>query len=305
MSPPKSGAIFTALAVTALTAGIAPAALVLSTDTVSRPGYTVVMFTAGSGEWTVPIGVTTIEVLVVGGGGGGGNTAGNGGGGGAGGLIYYGANTINLGSGYSVTPGANISIEVGAGGTANFNGSDSLFDTLTAIGGGRGGGGAQEYGFDGGSGGGAATQNPAGAALQPGSASGGFGNAGGGASFAGGGGAGGAGLPYPGNSGTVTGGIGLAYDITGSLLFYAAGGGGPASYGGSGIGGSSLENGVAGTDGAANTGSGGGGGWTSIGGNGGSGVVIVAYQTIPEPGTWALAGLALVPLVFRRSRTHR
>jgi hypothetical protein len=81
--------------------------------------------------WTVPAGVTQVEVLVVGGGGGaGGGEAytGAGGGGGAGGVVYS--------SMYSVTPNGNCSIVVGAGGTGGTanngvgdgtNGSNSVF----------------------------------------------------------------------------------------------------------------------------------------------------------------------------------
>jgi hypothetical protein len=81
--------------------------------------------------WTVPTGVTQVEVLVVGGGGGaGGGEAftGAGGGGGAGGVVYS--------SMYSVTPNGNCSIVVGNGGTGGTassgagdgtNGSNSVF----------------------------------------------------------------------------------------------------------------------------------------------------------------------------------
>jgi hypothetical protein len=86
--------------------------------------------------WTVPTGVTQVEVLVVAGGGGaGGGEAftGAGGGGGAGGVVYS--------SMYSVIPNGNCSIVVGnggTGGTANSgsgdgsNGSNSLFATSAA-----------------------------------------------------------------------------------------------------------------------------------------------------------------------------
>ena len=49
----------------------------------TAPAWTVVSLTAtGSGNWTVPAGVTQVDVLVVGGGGGGGAGVGGGGGGG-------------------------------------------------------------------------------------------------------------------------------------------------------------------------------------------------------------------------------
>jgi len=98
--------------------------------------------TVGSHSWTVPAGVTSVDLLIVAGGGGGGRY----GGGGAGGLIYQ--------TSYSVTPGASIPVTVGAGGIGSntgqqqpsSKGGNSSFGTLTAIGGGGGGGYAQESG---------------------------------------------------------------------------------------------------------------------------------------------------------------
>ena len=111
-----------------------------------------IAFTAvGTTTWTVPAGVTSVDVLVVAGGGGGGGTSDRtAGGGGAGGLICQ--------SGFSVTSGAAIPVTVGAGGAGGFqsptsaqtstsaltlvgsNGGDSVFGSLRAIGGGGGGG---------------------------------------------------------------------------------------------------------------------------------------------------------------------
>ena len=102
-----------------------------------------VSFTAvGTSSWTVPAGVTSINVLVVGGGGGSGaaGAAASGGGGGGGGLIC---------TSISVTPGQVIPISVGAGGAAGPKtagasagslGGNSTFGALTALGGGGGGG---------------------------------------------------------------------------------------------------------------------------------------------------------------------
>jgi hypothetical protein len=93
-----------------------------------------------SQSWTVPAGVTSVEVLTVGGGGSGGSigTLEGGGGGGAGGYVHT---TL------SVTPGAVIPIVVGAGGAAsglNVQGADgvssSFNSTAIAYGGGGGGG---------------------------------------------------------------------------------------------------------------------------------------------------------------------
>jgi hypothetical protein len=142
------------------------------------------------GTFSVPTGITSVDVLVVGGGGGGGSTSG--GGGGAGGLIFM--------PGYPVTPGGTVSVTVGCGGqgagsnpsptTSGYptrpasnhipggNGSDSVFGALTAKGGGGGGGrypGPQSgpgEGDGGGSGGGGGSNVPSpaggpGPAIQP------------------------------------------------------------------------------------------------------------------------------------------
>ena len=97
-----------------------------------------------SGTFSVPTGITAVDVLVVGGGGGSGR---RGGGGGAGGLIFR--------PGFPVTPGGTVTVTVGCGGSPastqtgpgmrGGNGQDSAFGTLTAKGGG-GSGGAQTGG---------------------------------------------------------------------------------------------------------------------------------------------------------------
>jgi hypothetical protein len=204
----------------------------------------------GSGTFTVPTGLTTLDVLVVAGGGGAGNN--NSGGGGAGGLIFRPA--------FPVTPGGSISYAVGAGGAGSPNGGpaaqtgqDSSFGTLLSKGGGRSGEWTPGAGYPGGSGGGA-PGNPvgepapvAGQGIQ-GQQSGdsgtyGFGNPGGlgvhtqaDGGGGGGGGAGAAGQGIAGHSyplvssaaGTPggVGGIGKQYGISGSQVYYAGGGGG-------------------------------------------------------------------------------
>jgi hypothetical protein len=257
-------------------------------------------------SWTCPAGVTSIEVLVVAGGGGGGNGLGSGAG--AGGLIYN--------STYSVTPTTTYSVTVGAGGlgatTANAGGaqgSNSVFDKLTAIGGGGGAGEGSTNGTTGGSGGGVSS----GSGLAPlisttlaGTA--GQGHRGGAGFYDGtrfgypqgsGGGAGG-----PGEL-SITGGYskagpGVLYNITGTPTYYAGGGGGsgytnfgttpagpaPGGIGGGGAGGAAVSSGtgVAGTAGTNGTGGGGGGGGegangNQAGGNGGSGTVVIRYVT--------------------------
>ena len=208
----------------------------------------------GSATFSVPSGVTTVDVLVVGGGGAGGGANGQtgsdgGGGGGAGGLVYA--------PSYPVTPGGTVSVTVGAGGAApngygNTNGQsggNSVFGSLTANGGGvgvrngqtagnGGSGGAGGYGSNGGE-----TNQPSNGGHPTGQ---GYGNNGGnpnGApnaspySGAGGGGAGAAGGDRNGG-GAGTGGTGRSYTIgDGSTpVAYAGGGGGggggPGSYSG-------------------------------------------------------------------------
>ena len=239
--------------------------------------------------------LSTVEVLVVAGGGAGGGYGGNdgSGGGGAGGLIYS--------SAVSITPGTPISVTVGDGGsgvggaTRGNNGGNSIFGSLTAIGGGGGGTeGAERVGKDGGSGGGAGGYG----VKSGGAATVGQGNRGGDCTGPGDGGGGGAGLA--GESGlTGKGGDGLGFGISGTFAYYAGGGGAGgdkrntrgASGGLSGIGGGGkgqdANNSTPPQNGTTNTGGGGGGaagsnptygaGTTLTSGSGGSGIVIVRY----------------------------
>ena len=239
-----------------------------------------------------------VEVLVVAGGGGGGVGSNAGGGGGAGGLIYN--------SAYQLTSAASLTVTIGAGGAgaptrgSGVNGSNSVFGSLTAIGGGRGGGHPNSGGStspnSGGSGGGGA-YNAGGASATSGQG------------FAGGYGAANLGLPNPSDSGGGGGGAsrngtngqgssggggaggdGMTLTISGISTTYAGGGAGATNdmnvraIGGSGGGGDggtpASKNGDNGT---ANTGGGGGGG-NGGGGNsgaGGSGITIVRYPGLP------------------------
>jgi hypothetical protein len=245
------------------------------------PSYQYTTYTSGSGTYTVPSNVTSIQYLVVAGGGGGGNRAG--GGGGAGGLIQ---GTM------AVTPGQTFAYSVGAGGAGGAassgtnnngtNGSNSTFGSLTAVGGGAGA--TPGDGIAGGSGGGAGHGGGPGGAgtLGQGSTGGTGASAFNGAG--GGGGAGAVGGDRSGNSGGA-GGAGLTW-INGTTYAGGGGGGARSDIGGSGGSGGSGGGGSAGSPGAngtANTGGGGGGGnYTGTGqagGTGGSGVVIVAYAT--------------------------
>ena len=212
---------------------------------------TVSFTTVGATTFTVPTGVTSLSALVIAGGGGGGT---DGGGGGAGGLIFQ---TL------SVTPNTVIDVFVGDGGTIDNNGQNTIFGSLTAIGGGAGG--ARGYsGYNGGSGGGGASIDQAvtgGTNFPNQGHNGGTASADG--SQGGGGGSHGAGVPGTSSSHTGSGGIGTLINITGTPTRYAGGGG---RIGGLGGGGSD------GQDGTPNTGGGGG-----FGANGGSGIVIIKY----------------------------
>ncbi len=255
---------------------IASAGLISSTTTVGDK--TVVSFTDGDGTWTAPTGVTSIEVLVVGGGGG----AGQGGGGGAGGFYY---------SSLYALSGSTVNVTVGAGGgggayqSDGTSGSTSIFDLLQAY---SGQGGFRTVNGDiCGMGGASGGNNQGGVGLT--AANPGYGEygSGSGAGFAG----------ITGNS--SAGGNGLTCSITGTLTYYAGGGGalvrGVGGLGGGGNGTSSS--GTAASAGTANLGGGGGAGWNAAGGAGGSGVVVIAYTTVPEPSTIALLACSLVGLL--------
>jgi hypothetical protein len=247
--------------------------------------------------------LSTVEVLVVAGGGAGGGY--HGGGGGGGGVIYS--------SAVSVTPGSAVTVTVGDGGTAATSGSNtgnpgsnSVFGSLTAIGGGAGISQSNEAVSrnNGGSGGGgcdgsASVNHPGGSGTSGQGFKGGdvFGSGPQLAVYygtAGGGGAGGVG----GDGGVINGGFGgpgLPFVISGNLAYYGGGGGGThlgsadiTNYGIGGIGGggtggissnpynSAIRNSSSGVNG---TGGGGGGHlYNNLGGGaGGSGIVIVRY----------------------------
>jgi hypothetical protein len=224
---------------------------------------------------------TTVNYLIVAGGGGGGELYG--GGGGAGGVLT-GSTSVSAGT-YSIT--------VGAGGTGALNGQgngdnggNSVFNSLTAIGGG-GGAAPDGSGVTGGSGGG---QGYVGGSDGSGTTGEGYN---GGTSYDGiyGSSGGGGGAGAVGGDGTATGagngGIGISSSISGSPVYYAGGGGGAtdpggtAGLGGNGGGGAgSVRSTSAPTSGVANTGGGGGGAVSSQNaGNGGSGIVIISFAS--------------------------
>ena len=265
----------------------------------------------------------TVEVLVVAGGGGGGMDMGGGGGGGG----------VLSSTTYSVTAGSPITVTVGAGGAgapaggpplnprfhaftvSATNGGNSVFGSLTAVGGGYGGSSYfgytpnNGYGNSGGSGGGASGYSD-GNTGRNGAGTAGQGFAGGtsiGQYYSGGGG----GAANNGsNGGTPNGGPGVLNNILGRNYYWGGGGGG-ASYssgvggnGGTGGGGGGSSGGLGDTTGyfpAKNAGTGGGGDWVNTpggdggkhtggggggsmhynsgnaGGSGGSGIVIIRH----------------------------
>lgn len=240
----------------------------------------------------------TVEYLVVAGGGAGGYAGNGGGGGGAGGLLTA--------TGYAVTAGNTITVTVGGGGasyTSRYSGggnsgSNSVFGSITATGGGFGSSAnsAQSYGSVGGSGGsgggGAQRNNPSGGNGVAGQGyAGGRGSPNAGADAGGGGGgAGGAGQDAIGSSQGGAGGVAYVSDITGSTTYYAGGGGGAgngnSSYGLGGNTSVTAQKGGAGdgegantpmTNATANTGGGAGGKNNSADGQGGSGIVVIRY----------------------------
>jgi hypothetical protein len=261
-------------------------------------GYWVHTFT-GSGTFSPITNLSNVEYLVVAGGGGGGS---DGGGGGAGGYLTGSLSSVS----------SACTVIVGAGGLGSnypspslpkfrgYQGSNSIFSTITSTGG--GGGGATGWvspdtdlnGGPGGSGGGGSNYGDGlGGAASPS----GQGNAGGAATGSApyypsgsGGGAGAAGLKPSSGSVVVAGGNGLSSAISGTSIFYAGGGGGSANRGiaggaggvgggGAGGGGGDGSNGSVGLPGTEGLGGGGGGGGARAnGGNGGSGIVIVRYK---------------------------
>lgn len=273
--------------------------------------------------WNKP--ALTVHYLVVAGGGGGGG-AGNQvsdqscGGGGAGGTRSTVDNTGNGGSletALTLVTDTNYTVTVGAGGSANGQGNDSVFSSITSLGGARG----EVYGQNGDTGGcgGGGGGTDSGGAGSAGSGTSGQGKDGGAgnvsyasSSGGGGGGAGVAGGNAVSNGGG-TGGNGIICNIisasqastasvgevVSSDVYYAGGGAGGhdprgtskvAKSGGTGGGADSQAGTAAGVAATANTGGGGSGPGSvsnGAGGAGGKGVVILKYPdayTITVPG---------------------
>ena len=281
-------------------------------------------------EWVEP-GGSTFEVaylVIAGGGGGAGARGGGAGGGGAGGYLNSYASE-NSGDGSAtltkakILPGNSYTVTVGAGGAGGTNaynsvgstGSNSVFDTVVAVGGGGGSGSGSAIPTRGGSGGGAGANLYAGhyndqslaKYYRPADGTIGQGNRGGypiqigvnnSVPGGGGGGSGGNGGNGVSNSKGGDGGNGTASSITGTSVTRAGGGGAggeDTATGGTGQGGGG--NGAAdgddpGISATANTGGGGGGASSThtnayTGGTGGSGLVILRY---PNTFSITLAG---------------
>lgn len=275
----NDGSVDSAPATVSLTVG-APAVRAAHITTVRGDGYTVVTFNE-NGTWTVPNGVNSVEVLVVGGGGGAGSQSC---GAGAGGFYHT--------TSYPVTSGSVIDVEVGAGGAAGANmngysysaggtGGTSRFGQLLAYGDVTGAGYVSAFGGDQGG-----HSTDGGATVIPGFR-GPRGDGGGGSGKGSGAGAGAIGAGP--NAGGQPGGIGVQVAITGTPTYYAGGGGasesgGPGGLGGGGKGQSATAEEMAGKNGFGGGAGGGWGGGTWKGGApGGSGIVIVAYIVTNQP----------------------
>jgi hypothetical protein len=249
-------------------------------------------FTSGTTTWNAgPFNGTNADVLVVAGGGAGGSH--HAGGGGAGGYRYE--TNVAVSGNQTVTVG-NGGLSVQATDIRGANGQNSVFGSITAIGGGGGGawsGDPTRNGSAGGSGGGGSLGPSGSTWSNGGTGTSGQGNNGGrgrhDSNHVGGGGGGAGAAGADGSWGTGSrggaGGGGLSNSITGVTKFYAGGGGGgsgesnPGGTGGNGGGGFGGTYMYKASDGIANTGGGGGGGWSVsfMGGHGGSGVVVVRF----------------------------
>jgi hypothetical protein len=247
------------------------------------------------GTFTVPSGVTTVDLLIVGGGAGGGGVSAGGGATGAGGAGGQ-ARTI---MGTAVTQGAEIPVSVGAGGAGGTTGAGT--DGIVSVFGSpldpnsiltRAFGGYAGLNTGSSSRGGQTLANALGYTTIPGGDGDLQGSGGGGGS----GGAGGKGGAVTGGAGTGVGGSGgigvdaaTDFALSGSTIFGAGGGGAGTTTGGqsgaaiAGNGGSGAS--PAGQSATANFGGGGGGGNGTIaggsGGAGGSGVVLVQFTDPP------------------------
>ena len=260
-----------------------------------------------------------IIYAIAGGGGGGLPNANDGGGGGGGGFLTNNPLNTNGGPGtrnnaMTLVSGTSYPITIGGGGSSS-SGTPSIFNGVTALGGGRGGGTVPGTGAGspGGSGGGAGGISPFTGGTATPTNNGGYpssivqGFAGGTYSSDSGGGGGAGGVGSPGGPGPLAptrawGGAGKATNIPGTPTLYCGGGGGgndtaggAAGQGGAGGGGrGGFPSPTSGVNGTA--GSGGGGGGTSnspaVAGTGGGGAILLRYPNartlVLGPGVSAL-----------------
>ena len=292
---------FTVTATNSIGTGSASAASgsVTPSSGCTATGGTITTYTDGGGTHEVHTftsngtftlsGTCNAQVLLVAGGGSGAisHTSGSGGGG-AGGVVYDSSHALTS-QAYSVTVGTGGAARlVAAGSGAGNAGNNSVFDTLTAFGGGYGNYNTAPGG-NGGSGGGGGGIQLGGTSTQTaqGSATV-YGNPGCSAATGSGGGGGGAGGTCTAGTATPTGGNGgngISNSITGSAVVYGCGGGGaPSGTGGTGGGGAGAPAGAgtAGSPGTSGLGGGGGAAYgtaTSNSGPGGDGVVIISFVT--------------------------
>ena len=253
-------------------------------------------------------GAYSIEYIVVGGGGAGGYRYG---GGGAGGYISSVQGEMSGGGQPArpvmwVTSGTSFTVTIGAGAPGNSNasvghganGTNTVFGTVVAFGGGGGScGGTSSIsdpllkGWSGGCGGGASGDGwgpdhvPGGSGTYAQGFAGGDGwTQSGSNNGGGGGGAGGPGVTVSNpNDAVGNGGIGVQTNINGTPTFYAGGGAGTCQTGNRaapGRGGGAYYR----QNGSTNTGGGGGSGLDSSSGGGGSGIVIIRYANATQRG---------------------
>ena len=267
--------------------------------------YRIHAFTS-SGIFTVNKSMN-VDVLVIGGGGGGGSGTGAiaGGGGGAGQYTYHTTHAATPQS-YSITIGNGGAGANKASAAVGANGTNSVFDTMTSVG---GGGGAADgiVATSGASGGGGSGRNDS--SLYGASGTAGYKGGDGLWSLKIGGGGGGISAAGANAIGSAAGngGNGTSNDISGSSVTYGGGGGGGASNysgvstpgsggtGGGGNGGTAITGSLDGINATVNSGSGGGGGgWSSpnnngSGGNGGTGIVIISYLSSEDVTAYSMS----------------
>lgn len=274
------------------TNGIYTLTATTSGGTITTSGSDRIHTFTSSGTFTTNTMLDINNLVVAGGGGGAGGYYDDAqdGGGGAGGLIYTASEIIGIGS-WGVTIGSGGAGGVGA--APGVAGGDSVFNSHTAVGGGRGGTVAVGNAGNGGCGGG---ESEDAGYSSPGTGSQG-GNGGSGTTYdssAGGAGGGGGGMGGNGGNGSGdtggAGGAGVSYTISGSTVWYSEGGGGAGAV----TGGSTAHGGGRGSDGEENAdnattyGSGGGGAGVldsgnTNGGAGKQGIVIIRFN--PATGT--------------------